>query len=102
VAFVPVEFTPAASKFAGQPCRGVNIIVTNRDRFEPVRTGLAVARQLRLLYSEAWKMDNYIRLLGNQNVYNELAGGAPLKQIIGAYQGTLEGFQLRREQYLLY
>jgi uncharacterized protein YbbC (DUF1343 family) len=39
VTFVPVAFTPASSKFAEKPCGGVNIIITDRERFEPLRTG---------------------------------------------------------------
>jgi uncharacterized protein YbbC (DUF1343 family) len=101
-AFVPIEFTPAASKFAGETCRGINVIVTDRGRFEPVRAGLAVARQLRLLYPEAWKMNSYTRLLGNQSVYNKIAAGASLEQTIASYQDALETFRDRRRKYLLY
>ena len=30
--FVPIRFTPAASKFAGEACQGVNVIITDWSR----------------------------------------------------------------------
>src|SRR5712691_5059510 len=43
VRFVPIRFTPRSSVFAGIACSGINVIVVDRNRFSPVRTGLAVA-----------------------------------------------------------
>ena len=56
VVFVPISFTPTGSKFANERCRGVNIIVTDRDVFASVRTGLAVAGKLRALFPEQWEI----------------------------------------------
>src|SRR5690606_33844771 len=50
VRFVPIEFTPRESKFAGERCGGINIVVTERAAFAPVRTGLALALALRKLF----------------------------------------------------
>ena len=46
VRFEPLEFTPSASKFKGEKCGGVRIVLTDRDAFDPVRTGLTIARVL--------------------------------------------------------
>ena len=43
VRFVPIEFTPTSSKFANQKCGGINIVITDRSRFEPLRTGFEIA-----------------------------------------------------------
>lgn len=40
VLFRPVYFTPAFSKHAGDLCRGVQLHVTDRQSFRPVKTGL--------------------------------------------------------------
>ncbi|HVF89499.1 MAG TPA: exo-beta-N-acetylmuramidase NamZ domain-containing protein, partial [Blastocatellia bacterium] len=45
VRFVPVRFTPRQSRFTGEECGGVNIIVTDRNSFRPVATGLEIAYQ---------------------------------------------------------
>ncbi|HKP11814.1 MAG TPA: exo-beta-N-acetylmuramidase NamZ domain-containing protein, partial [Blastocatellia bacterium] len=46
VRFVPVRFTPKSSKFAGESCGGVNIVLTDRGSFRPVTVGLEIAYQL--------------------------------------------------------
>src|SRR5438093_8140115 len=43
VRFYAVRFTPASSKYAGQECQGVFIVVTDREALRPVRVGLEVA-----------------------------------------------------------
>src|SRR6185436_17866361 len=46
VRFVPVRFTPEASVFKGQPCKGVNIILTDRDNCNVVDVGITIASKL--------------------------------------------------------
>jgi len=102
VAFVPVRFTPDASKFAGEDCGGVNVIVTDREVFEPVRTGLAIARQLRLRYPDAWDADTYGRLLANRATLEALLAGAETADIESAFAAGLQAFRERRAAFLLY
>src|SRR5439155_21241499 len=42
VRFVPIEFTPGASKFKGEVCRGCYVIVTDRKAIQPVRMGTTI------------------------------------------------------------
>src|SRR6185369_9965970 len=65
VRFVPVRFIPTTSVFKGEECSGINIIVTDRDRFRPVTNGVEIAVALHKLYPSQWKIDSYLRLLGN-------------------------------------
>jgi uncharacterized protein YbbC (DUF1343 family) len=102
VAFVPIEFTPSASKFAGERCGGVNVIITDRGQFEPLRVGLAIAGQLRRLYPDEWRAEAYLRLLGDRAVFDHVLRGARLGQVEDLFAGELESFRQRREQYLLY
>src|SRR6202034_4256429 len=46
VRFTAPAFTPESSNYAGERCEGVRLRVDDRARFEPVKTGLAVARAL--------------------------------------------------------
>ena len=39
IRFYPVRFTPTASKYSGQECQGVFMIVTDRAALRPVRVG---------------------------------------------------------------
>lgn len=102
VAFVPIAFTPNASKFAGEHCGGVNIIVTNRSTFEPLRTGLEMARVLRRMYPDDWDVDPYIRLLANDFAMKGVESGQPFEVTEDGYRAELDAFMKRREAFLLY
>ncbi|HMY71238.1 MAG TPA: DUF1343 domain-containing protein, partial [Blastocatellia bacterium] len=47
VRFVPVRFTPKASVHKDAECSGVNIIITDRSRFDSVLTGMELAVQVK-------------------------------------------------------
>ncbi len=102
VAFVPVEFTPEASKFQGELCRGVQISITNRAAFEPLRTGLAIAIQLRTLHPDDWQTKNYNRLLGNTATYQAVLETKSLEDVLDLTRGGLNEFMRRRARHLMY
>jgi uncharacterized protein YbbC (DUF1343 family) len=102
VRFVPLRFTPTSSKFAGQACGGVNILITDRARFDPLRTGLEIARQLRLLHRDPWDAPAYDRLLANRRVLDAVLEARPVAEIEALYRGELDEFIARRAQFLLY
>jgi uncharacterized protein YbbC (DUF1343 family) len=54
-AFRPISFVPAASKWAGQPCRGVHVHVTDIERFRPVLTGVAALAIVRALWPDEFQ-----------------------------------------------
>ncbi|MEM9353510.1 MAG: exo-beta-N-acetylmuramidase NamZ domain-containing protein [Planctomycetota bacterium] len=102
VRFVPVRFTPDASKHAGLVCGGVNIVVTDRAAAEPIGVGLQLALELRRLYPDDWEVGSLNRLLGNQAVREEVLAGVPLEQITQGYQAGVDAFLVRRSGLLLY
>ena len=102
IAFEAVVFTPEASKFAGASCSGVRFTVTDRDAFEPLATGFAVARRLALDYADDWDSAAYIRLLGNARTFAAVSAGAAVAEIEASYRADLEEFRSRRAHYLLY
>jgi uncharacterized protein YbbC (DUF1343 family) len=102
VGFVPIEFTPSGSKFAGEKCWGVNIVITDRARFEPLHTGFAIAAALRKLYPDTWEAKSYARLLGNEKAIQAVLNGKSADDIqIVAREGVNE-FLRRREAVLQY
>ena len=101
-AFVPIEFEPDASKFAGEVCGGVNVIVTDRAAFDPLRTGFEMARQLRRLYPDAWEFEAYDRLLVNEAALEAVREARPFTEIEAGYGEGLEKFIRRRQEYLIY
>jgi uncharacterized protein YbbC (DUF1343 family)/CubicO group peptidase (beta-lactamase class C family) len=102
VRFVPLRFTPASSVFKGEECGGINIIITDRGRFRPVLSGLEIAIALRKLYPAQWKVDNYIRLLGNADTLERLKRGDSAPDILRSWSDRLEEFRKARTRALLY
>jgi uncharacterized protein YbbC (DUF1343 family) len=99
---VPVKFKPAASVFKDQDCEGVNIIVTDREQFNSVRTGFAIATALRKLYPNNWEVDKYARLLANGEFLEMIKRGDPSDQFARAAANQSSAFEKRRAPFLLY
>ena len=102
VAFVPVVFTPTASKFRAERCAGVHVLVTDWKAFQPVRTGLHVACALRRLFGEQWDTKKLDWLLKHPPTRDAILAGTPAEAIVATWQQELDLFRLRRKPFLLY
>ena len=102
VRFVPVIFTPVSSKFAKEDCSGINIIITDRKKFGPVKTGLEIAFALRKLFSSGWDFKNFNRLLANKRIFALIERGENLKVTDNLTKMEMAKWRLRREQFLIY
>ena len=58
VRFLPAFFTPSLSLYAGQLCGGVQIAVTDRRSFAPVKTAVALFYELKRLYPNKFTITN--------------------------------------------
>ena len=58
VYFLPAFFTPSLSLYAGQLCGGVQIAVTDRNSFTPVKTAIAMFYELKRLYPNEFTINN--------------------------------------------
>jgi uncharacterized protein YbbC (DUF1343 family) len=102
VRFVPIEFTPQSSKHQGKTCSGVNLIVTNRTLFQPIRTGLQVAVCLRELHTNDWDTASLNRLLSHKATRDAILNQEPVSEMAAAWQEELDDFIRRRREFLLY
>jgi uncharacterized protein YbbC (DUF1343 family) len=102
ISFTAITFTPTASTFSNEPCQGVRFTITDRNVFDPVAAGFAIARQLRLDYRDDWQTQRYLRLLGNAATLAALLDGGTVAEIVAAYQDGLDRFIAKRSHYLLY
>ncbi len=102
VRFLPIRFTPRSSKFAEESCGGINISVVDRCRFDPLRTGLEIARQLRTLYPDEWQVRSFDRLLADQRVLELVTAAATVDQMRSSWEEELAVFRQRRQSFLLY
>lgn len=113
VHFRPAWFRPTFQKFAGQDCGGVQLHVTDRDAFQPVRTGLAVLAALRAEAGAgfAWRTETYefvsdrlaIDLLfGSPRERESIEAGQPWRDVAGIWEADEAAFRERRQPYLMY
>jgi uncharacterized protein YbbC (DUF1343 family)/CubicO group peptidase (beta-lactamase class C family) len=102
VRFMPLKMTPTSSTHKDKPCDGVQILIDDWSRFQPLRTGLAIACELRRLYPDDWKVEQYDRLLVNRATFEALKKGVTWQELEKGWQPDLAKFQEQRKQYLLY
>jgi uncharacterized protein YbbC (DUF1343 family) len=102
VRFVPVRFKPDASSFKNEECSGVNIVITDRSRFQSVSTGIEIAVALHSLFPSDWKVDSYLRLLVNSDTLDRLKRGGTAEELIRSWAPGLESFRRQRARALLY
>lgn len=102
VRFAPIAFTPSSANYAGQTCRGVNLLLTNREVLDSPELGIELASALLKLYPQQFHMEKMMDILANQSVYDSLLRGEDPHRIALDWQDDLMQFQKRREQYLIY
>lgn len=113
VRFRASNFLPTFQKHAGKVCGGVQIHVTDRESFRPVRTGFAVVKTLFDMYGEEfrWKEPPY-EYVFDKNPFDVISGtdklrkaferGDSLETIEASWAEGLSQFKASREEYLLY
>lgn len=113
VHFRPARFIPTFQKWAGRLCGGVQVHVTDRARFKPFLTGLAlllVARR-QAPTTFAWRRPPYeferrrlpIDILcGTDRIRRALDGGTDLAALERGWRRDLERWTRRSAPYRLY
>lgn len=102
VRFVPVRFVPASSKYAAEACYGVNIIITDRLRFQPLSTGIQLMCSLKALYSDEWDRKNLNTLLCSRKTVEAIEAGRSVNEIEPLWAEGLAQFLIRRRGFLRY
>ena len=102
VRFVPVNFTPASSNYANQVCRGVNVVLNDREFLDGPELGIEIAAALSKLYPQQFRMDKMMEILASKSVYDALARGEDPHRIELGWRDDLREFQQVRGRYLLY
>lgn len=106
-------FRPTFQKHAGVSCGGVQIHVLDREKFEPVITGITMVKMAYDLYTDEfrWKEPPY-EYVYDRNPFDVIAGTSTIREAIEAgrsvesleasWQEGLEAFSRVREGHLLY
>jgi uncharacterized protein YbbC (DUF1343 family) len=111
VVFSVCDFTPTFSAFAGEPCRGVQLHVTDAGRFRPLHVGVHLLDAVRRHSGEkfAWRplwqdsSRSFVDWLGGGPQFRELldGGGSP-EEAYALLCRDAERFRAAREPALLY
>jgi uncharacterized protein YbbC (DUF1343 family) len=102
VRFYPVRFTPTASVFSNQECRGVFIVVTDRDAVRPVRVGVEIASALMRQNPSVFQIDKAGRLFGSAAAIARIKAGDDPATIVASWSAAESAWQQLRAKYLLY
>ncbi len=102
VGFVPAEFTPNASVFAGANCGGVQILLLDRDALDAVQVGLTLALTLRRLCPQQWQPEKLMTLLANQKAQDGVVVGHSYAEIAAGWAGELRDFEARAQPWRMY
>jgi uncharacterized protein YbbC (DUF1343 family) len=111
--FRPASFRPMFQKHAGQPCRGVHVLVEDARRFRPFATYLTILVEARRQAPERfdWRREPYEfettrlaidLLLGRFELRPLLEAGASLAEMERLWQAELAEFGEARKAFLLY
>jgi uncharacterized protein YbbC (DUF1343 family) len=114
VGFLPEVFIPRVipeapyASYSGQSCRGFRLNITERSRFQAVRTGLTAIATIRQLYPQQFEWTEtggtfYIdQLLGTDEPRRRIEAGDSVDSITKSWESDLERFRRLRSRYLLY
>jgi uncharacterized protein YbbC (DUF1343 family) len=102
IQFMPVEFTPSSSQFKNQLCRGIRIILLDREVLDTAALGIEIASALYRLYPKEFQIDKTLGLVGSREVLQAVKNGEDPISIVQNWQPGLEDFCKVRSKYLLY
>ncbi len=102
VRFREAWFIPTFSKHSGKRCGGVQLHVTDPDKFDAVRTGLVMLKTFCEMYPNDVKVTSFAsRLMGVRNLHERI-WTEEVDTLVSEWQGDLKKFEKMRKPYLLY
>lgn len=102
VRFVPIQFTPTYSVHKGQLCKGVYILLTDREACHVVDVGIEMARTLYRLYPDKFPIEKISHLLLHPPTLEAIKASKTLAEIHNGWQKELDQFKSIRAKYLMY
>jgi uncharacterized protein YbbC (DUF1343 family) len=108
VRFREAYFVPTFSKWVNQNCAGVQVVVTDRSVFDPIRTALAMIISAKRLYPGdfAWRESAppywIDKLTRSDQVRTAIDAGRDVDAVVAGWQAELSKFRATRARYLLY
>ena len=113
VVFRPLSFQPTFQKHAGNLCGGAQIHVTDREKFRPFKTAVAILKAIHNTYPRdfAWKQPPYEYeevklpidiLAGTDRLRKDIETWKDLDEMEKWWKAETRAFEKIRKQYLIY
>lgn len=102
VRFIPFQFTPNASKFKDEQCGGVQVILIDRNAFDPLQTGLTIVRLLETQHPDDFDEQKVNNLLFGKEVLKAVLAKPTPFDYSDLWRSDLADFDQRRAGFLLY
>jgi uncharacterized protein YbbC (DUF1343 family) len=113
VFFRPLHFSPTGDKYANERCGGIQVHVTDRKKFQPVRCGAAIIATAKRLCAGnfRWKEPPYeyeyelppIDIISGSSALREtIDSGTDLRSLFEAWEEDEKRFRSERKPFLLY
>lgn len=97
-------FTPTMSKHAGERCSGIEIHVTDAERYKPISVALALLAHVREMHPTEFRFREaaFDRLAGTTRVRRQLEANTPIRSVVEGFGPALDAYRSRRGRFLLY
>lgn len=100
--FRPAYFKPSFDDHSGSFCGGIQVHVTDRDAFIPVKTGLSVLKKVVEMYPDDVTVTSFAdRLMGVPGLHENIWTDS-VDSIMASWQSNLDAYKTMREKYLIY
>lgn len=100
----PHQFTPTASKFAGETCGGVQIHITDMAQYRPLEVWLTVIKTIHDLHAAEfdWLAPHFDRLIGDEIMRRMIDDSLSIDSITSEWSAFHEQFRQQRGPFLIY
>jgi uncharacterized protein YbbC (DUF1343 family) len=108
VRFIPSQEKTYYGLYSGQVTKGIELVITRPDIFDPFLTGTAILKSLYELYPDRIPLKNQAAaeaidcLAGTSLVREMIISDQPLMQIYSSLQPSITPFIQRRNEFLIY
>jgi uncharacterized protein YbbC (DUF1343 family) len=113
VRFRPITFEPMFQKWARRACHGVQVHVTDWDRFRSYAAYVALIAEARRQaprgfrwkrppYEYQWNKQPIDLIAGTDRIRRAIEAGTPLSRMEASWRKELAAFARARRPYLLY
>lgn len=111
VSFDTITFIPKKMSFhsrdpylTGKVCKGIFVNITNRDIFEPYKTGIAMVWAIKKIHPDKveWNEKTMNRLIATRRLEKMINDGSNPSEIFASWQQELAAFEKMRQPYLIY